>query len=324
MITELIILILAFLLLDAFFAGSEAALTSVNKIRLRHLVESQDRKAVMLNEFLKEEGQFLGTTLVGTNISVIISSALATRLLSLWCGKYTTLVSTALMSSVILIFCEVIPKTIFRQSPNSVSLMIIAPLKFMSRALHPIIFIVLTITNFLLKPLKMIKEKIPSPFVTKGDIEEILKDSKKKSIVGPDEKTLVQRIFRLATTTAGQIMTPLTEATLIGINDTVDSLKEKARKTRFSRFPLYENEPFNIKGTVNIYDILFSSKKDQTLKEFIQQPYFINENERIDKILPDLRKKKMPMAIVTNPEGRSIGLVTIEDVLEEIVGDIGG
>jgi len=134
MITEYILLILACIFLNAFFAGSEAALTSLNKIRLRHLVESGDKRAIKINDFLHKEGFFLGTTLVGTNIAVIVGSAFATQLFSRWFGPQAAVASTITMTSLILIFGEIIPKTIFRQSSDAISLKIITPLRFMFRA----------------------------------------------------------------------------------------------------------------------------------------------------------------------------------------------
>ena len=257
MITGLILLILLFLFLNAFFAGSEAALTSLNKIRLRHLVESKDKRAIMLNDFLKEEGDFLGTTLVGTNISVIISSALATYLFSFWLGRNAAIASTIVMTSVILVFGEVIPKTISRQSSNAISLKVILPLRFMFRVLYPMIFIATGITRFILKPLKIQKIKESKPFLTKKDIEMVLKTSKKKGSVGPDEETLIQRIFKLGITTVDKIMVPLNQAALINAEDSIENLKTIASRTRFSRFPVYENQNNNIIGLINIYDILF-------------------------------------------------------------------
>ncbi|MCK4463308.1 MAG: HlyC/CorC family transporter [Candidatus Omnitrophica bacterium] len=325
MITGLILLIIFFLFLNAFFAGSEAALTSLNKIRLRHLVESKDKRAVMLNDFLKEEGDFLGTTLVGTNISVIICSALATYLFSFWLGRNAAIVSTIVMTSVILVFGEVIPKTIFRQSSNAISLRIILPLKFMFRALYPMIFFVTAITRFLLKPLKIQKIKESKPFLTKKDIEMVLKTSRKKGSVGPDEETLIQRIFKLGITTVDKIMVPLNQAALINVEGSIENLKTIASRTRFSRFPVYENQNNNIIGLINVYDILFFTHREKpALRGYVQSPFFINEKERIDRVLSELRKKKKSMAIVINKEGKSIGLITIEDLLEEIVGEIGG
>lgn len=326
MITELILLILFFLFLNAFFAGSEAALTSLNKIRLRHLVESKDKRAIMLNDFLKEEGNFLGTTLVGTNISVIISSALATYLFSFWLGRNAAVVSTVVMTSVILVFGEVIPKTIFQQSSNALSLKVILPLRFMFRVLYPIVFITTAITKFILKPLKIRKIKESRPFLTKNGIEMVLKTSIKKGPVGPDEETLIQRIFKMGITTVDKIMVPLNQAALINVEDSIENLKTIASRTRFSRFPVYENQNNNIIGVINVYDILFSTRQEEkpALRSYMQSPFFINEKDRIDRVLPELRKKKKPMAIVINKEGKSIGLITIEDLLEEIVGEIGG
>ncbi|NQT22205.1 MAG: HlyC/CorC family transporter [Candidatus Omnitrophica bacterium] len=326
MITTLSILILIFIGLNAFFAGSETALTSLNKIKLRHLVESKNNKAIVLNNFLKDESHFLGTTLVGTNISIVISSVLATHLFTvLGMGKNAALVSTIVMTTLILIFGEIIPKAIFRQSSNAISLVMITPLRFFYKILYPIIFIVSSITKIILKPVKAKSAGLTKPFISRDDIEEMLIASKKKEFIsGPDEKTLIRRIFKMGVTTVGKIMTPLAGATLVRAEDTTDDLKKIASSSGFSRFPAYEGTVNNIIGIINVYDILFSGGEDASLKNYIKQSFFISEKERVDRVLHELRKRKKIMAIVIDSEGKSIGLITIEDLLEELVGEIGG
>jgi len=330
MISMLVVFILLLIGLNAFFAGSETALTSLNKIRLRHLVESKDKRAILLNNFLKDKSRFLGTTLVGTNIALVMGSALATHLFSvLGLGKNSAFFSTIIMTTLVLIFGEIIPKTFFRQSSNAISLKIIIVLRFFYKLLYPIIFIVSAITKIILWPFKARPEaQAQKPFMSKNDIEEMLSASlsasKKNDFIGPDERTLIQRIFKMGVTTVRKIMIPLNEATLLSKTAEVKDLKALAKSSGFSRIPVYEGRITNIVGIVNVYDILFSVGDYSTLGNYIQQPFFVNEDERIDRVLHDLRKKKNLIAIVINNEGKGVGLVTIEDLLEELVGEIGG
>lgn len=319
-----ILLILICIVLNAFFAGSEAALTHLNRLRLRHLVECGDKKAIMISNFLTTEGGFLGTTLVGTNISVIVGSALATQLFAKYFSRNAALLSTMTMTALVLILGEVVPKTIFRQSSNAISPKIIIPLKVMSRALYPLIFLVTRITDFVLRPSKMRDQSERKPFLTKKDIELILKARRPVEIGIPDERTLIQRIFKLGRTHIGAIMTLLNSAVLVKATDPVEELKTLASRTRFSRFPVYENTIHNIIGTVNIYDVLFSRDEKAQIGEYLQKPFFVSSKEPVDEILTELRKKKKPMGIVIDDHGACIGLVTIEDLVEEIVGEIEG
>ena len=325
MITEIILLIVTLLIIDAFFAGSETALTSLNKIRLRHLVELKDKRAILINNFLAEEGKFLATTLVGTNISVIAASAMSTMLLSVWFGKHAAIISTFLITFIVLVFCEIIPKTIFRQSSNAISLKIITPLHLAYRILFPVVVVVNTVAKIILKPFKKhIELNKSQPFLTKEDIKEVLQGKNKSELADIDERMLIQRIFNLGITNASNIMIPLNRAVLLNANDSADKIKQVAKKTHYSRFPVYENKLNNVIGILNIYDILFHGADDKTAKDYTTSPYFINENDRIDKVLSSLKKKKKPMSIVINEQGQSVGLVTIEDLLEEIVGEIEG
>lgn len=324
MVTEYLLAITFFVIVNGFFAGSEAALTAINRIRLRHLVESGDRRAIAIERFLSKEGQFLGTTLVGTNLAVIVSSALATQLFGRWLGGEAAFVSTAVMTVIILIFGEVIPKTIFRQSANAISAKIIVPLTYMHKALYPIIFVATSITDAIMSPFKKRAKIKEQPFITRKDIESVLGMKKRGNIVILDRETLIQRIFKLGRTRIGDIMTPLKAAVSVGTEDTAGAVKALAKRTRYSRFPVYEGRPGNIVGTVTIYDLLFDAEGDRALRAYVQAPLYIHQRMPVDEVLSQLRKKKKPMAIVIDEAGASVGLVTIEDLLEEIVGEIEG
>jgi len=326
MITEYILAIIVCVMMNAFFAGSEAALTSISKIRLRHLIEVGNKRAKVINEFIKKEGDFLGTTLVGTNIAVIVSSALSTKLFSTWFGQNAAVLSSLCMTILLLVFGELIPKTVFRQSANTISLSVIVPLKLMFRILYPVIFVVTTVTNVIFLPLKKKRakefDKGPLHTVTETDIETALKAGKEKGIAGPDEKTLIQRIFKMGRTRVLEVMVPLSDATLIDIDNPVEALKNVAIQTRFSRFPVYDGSTTNIVGIINIYDMLFANEMKPDLRGYLQQAYFIYQNEPVDEVLSDLRRKKKTIAVILDNNSRPIGIVTIEDLLEEIVGEI--
>jgi len=141
---------------------------------------------------------------------------------------------------------------------------------------------------------------------------------------GHDRKTLIQRIFKLSRTRIGDIMIPMHQANLVNINGTINDLKILSARTKFSRFPVYERKSNNIIGTLNVYDILFDKEEKSCLRDYTKSPFFIKESELVDDVLSLLRNRKKPMAIVINDKGASVGIVTIEDLLEEIVGEIEG
>ncbi|MFH1791823.1 MAG: hemolysin family protein [Candidatus Omnitrophota bacterium] len=325
MITEYVLIITLCVLMNAFFAGSEAALTSMNKIRLRHLVEVGDPRAVMISNFVKKSGFFLGTTLVGTNLSVIVGSVFATQLFYAWFGEKAALVSTIVMTPLTLIFGELVPKTVFRQSANGISRIIITPLMFSLRVLYPLIYVVTGITNLVLAPFRGASAKIDHrPFLNRKDIEIMLSMRQPEGFDTPDGRDLIQRIFRLGRVSIGSVMVPIRNAAAMNVNDTVENLKKTAVRTRFSRFPVYENEPSNIVGTVNIYDVLFSDSERPMLREYLKPAFFVGVSDPVDDVLATLRNMKKPMGIVRDGKAVCAGIVTIEDLLEEIVGEIEG
>ncbi|MDD4202828.1 MAG: hemolysin family protein [Candidatus Omnitrophica bacterium] len=324
-ITEYILGILVGVVLCAFFAGSEAALTAVNKIRLRHLSESGDRRAKEAVKFIANKPAFLGTTLIGTNISVVISSALATKILTDIFGiQNGPVVSTIIVTFFMLIFGEIIPKTLFRQASDAMSLKIIYPLKFIYKLLTPLLWIINGITNIVFFPFRDKLKKGNKVFMSKSDIELVFSSSKQKEVVTHDENVLIQRIFDLGRTSIRKIIIPWTKTVLLNVDNTITVFEDVARKTKFSRFPVYENDPNNIIGTVNIYDHIFNNEPKNDLRGYVNKPFFVKQTDHIDDTLHNMRKNKVIMAIVVNNLNMPVGIVTIEDLLEEIVGEIEG
>ena len=324
-ITECILGILLGIIFSAFFAGSEAALTAVNKIRLRHLVELGDKRAIETDKFISNEGRFLGTTLVGTNIGVVLASALATKLFANFFGPHNgALISTFIITFIILIFGEIIPKTLFRQSSDSMSLHIIYPLKFVFQLLRPIIWVIDIIKNILFFPFRDKIKKDSDLFMSKKDIELIIATTGSKGMVTHNENVLIQRIFDLGRTTIRKIMMPLSTVALVNMNNSIEQLKELSRKTKFARFPVYVNNITNIVGTVNIYEYFFDNEQKNVVGDYLNKPFFVYQTDHVDDILNIMRKNKINMAVVVNSANVPVGIVTIEDLLEEIVGEIEG
>jgi CBS domain containing-hemolysin-like protein len=325
MITLYTILVLAAIGMQAFFTATEMAFTSVSRIKLKGLMDSGDPYAQKLSDFLGKEGVYLGTTLVGTNIAVVIASVLATRIFSEYFGlKIAPLLAVACMVPLTLIFAEIVPKLIARQFATTLALKTVGPLNSFFKLFYPLIVTVNFIARFFIAPFGKQKASWDSTF-TKSDLKRILLLGYETGEVEADEVELIHKILDFRSKKIERIMVPMYRVSSISADDTTDNLKRLVSLTGFSRIPVYEKNKNNIVGIVNIYDILFQmdeNGKKLLVKDFIRDPVYIGRKDSLDIALTRLRHKEQPMGIVVDRDNRVAGIVTIEDMLEEIVGEI--
>ncbi len=323
MITIYTILVFFALGLQSFFTISEMAITSVNRIKLKDLVEAGDPHAEKLKRFIEKKGAFLGTTLVGTNISVVIASVLVTRIFSeYFTGNTAAFLTTLVLVPVTLIFAEIIPKIIARQFSTSIALKTVTPLEAFQRFLNPVIVSVNAVANFILSPFGKVKHPWDVTF-TKSDLKKIILSGREIGAVEEDEADLIHKILDLGGKTAGNTMIPLYRVSSIGADETAENLKKLVALRGFSRIPVYRDNKDDIIGIINIYDMLFSFEEDKKeVDDFIREPVYIRMKDGLDIALTRLRYKRQPMGIVVDENEKPVGIITIEDILEEIVGEI--
>ncbi|MFH1847493.1 MAG: hemolysin family protein [Candidatus Omnitrophota bacterium] len=317
------ILIIAAIGIQAFFTASEMAFTSLSRVKLRAFAESGDKNALRLQNFLKKEGIYLGTTLVGTNIAVVISSVLATRVFAEYAG--TTLapfVATALMVPVTLIFAEIVPKIIARQFSFPLALRTTGLIGSFFRLFYPVIMTVNFAAKILLAPFGK-RKAYNEVTLTKSDLKRILLLGHETGEVEADEVELIHKVLDFGSKKVKDIMVPLYRIASIDFKDTIDNLKKLVSLTGFSRIPVYKKNKNSIIGIVTIYDVLFElSITKNKIKDFIRETVYVNCNDGLDIALTRLRHRKQPMGIVADEKGKIQGIITIEDILEEIVGEI--
>jgi putative hemolysin len=325
MITLYTILVIAAIIVQAFFTAAEMAFTSTSKIKLRGLVDSGDAHAQKLDKFLKKEGVYLGTTLVGTNIAVVISSVLATRIFTEYFGlAVSPILTTVVMVPLTLVFAEFVPKIIARQIPTTVALNVVTPLSSFYRTFYPLIITVNSIAKFLLIPFGKRKPSQDAD-LTKSDLKRVLLSGYETGEVEADEVELIHKVLDFGAKKVEGIMVPLYRVSSITEDDITDNLKKLVSLTGFSRIPVYRKTKNNIIGIANIYDILFEieeTKEKKTVKDFIRDPVYVSRKDPLDIALARLRHQKQPMGIVVENGNLAVGIVTIEDMLEEIVGEI--
>jgi putative hemolysin len=325
----LVIPVLCFLALEAFFSGSETAIISASKMRLKALADRGDRRAKLASRLLKRPERLLGTTLIGTNVAVITSTTLAAVMVafllqhSLWADRpdLESIITTVMMTPLILIFGEIIPKSICRARANSITLTISPLLKWASVALHPIAISITKISSsFALLLSRRSHRKAPTVM---EELRLLAKLSEKEGLLRPQQRRMIYSVFDLERQTIGSAMVPLVDVVSIERNTSLEEFYDKVTETRFSRFPVYEGRIDNIVGIVNVLDVLYSIDRTADISPFVHEDIvYFPESKRIATSLHELQHGHHPMAIVVDEYGGVVGMVTIEDLVEEIVGEI--
>ena len=318
----------------AFFAGTETAIISANKLKLYAIqdTESPDKNHVSL--LLNESHRMLVVTLVGINISLVLGTFCAQEILSYpviydYINHFGLKIDVEMLLNVIflpplfLIFCEIIPKTIFRIKADKLIQKVTPLLRFSNFVFTPLIMILLTSTNFLLH-LFGIKEGVLVNKLTREELIDIVEESEKSGTIEESEKQMIHGIFDLKQRKVKEIMTPLIDVKAINVNKTnIDELKALAQKTGYTRFPIFSDRIINLTGYIELYQIFSSDDiEKKELKDFIQEPYYLPESKKIDMLLEEFLNNRIKMGFVVNEYGSCSGIVTREDILEEIVGEI--
>jgi putative hemolysin len=325
LILFLIIPILLFLALEAFFSGSETALISVNKMRLRALADRGDRRAELASLLLKRPERLLGTTLVGTNIAVAaattLSSVVVSSLLTTDARGIESTINTVIMAPFILIFGEIIPKSICRAKSNSITLTISPLLRWASIILKPIVTSITRIsTSFALIFSRRSRHK---PSTVMEELRLLARLSEKEGLLRPHQRKMIHSVFDLERQTVGSAMVPLVDVVSVDKNTSLEGFYTTVTETGFSRFPVHEDRVDNIVGIVNVSDVLYSIDRMEDIGLFVRKDIiYFPESKHITTSLQELKRSRHPMAVVVDEYGGMVGIVTIEDLVEEIVGEI--
>jgi CBS domain containing-hemolysin-like protein len=314
-----VFLVALFIGLEGFFSGSEIAIISANRIRLRHRAEQGDERAQRLEKLLEAPDQLLATTLVGTNLSVVVATTLATVALIQSFGATGELYALVLMWPLALVFGEIVPKTLFQENADRVALRVIRPLGWAMVCFRPIIATVGGLARLLVER----KKEHRSPFVTKEEIESLMHSAERDVELEVGERRMIRRIFEFGDTPVKEVMVPLVNLVAVPTDAAPETVITKVVESGFSRIPVYRDEIYDIIGLVNAFDLLLTTPDEvATLEGLIRPVHYVPEAKRKDDLLRELQKKKMHMAVVVDEYGGAVGIATIEDLLEEIVGEI--
>lgn len=315
------------ILFAAYFSGIETAVISANKLHLRYLAKNKNRNASIIYEIIRKPDKFLRVVLIGTNIMVIIAASLSSFLAIYYWGEKGATLSTVLVTLLFLIFCEIIPKTIAQNNAENISLKNAKFIRLITILISPLEVFFRIISNFFLKLISRKKFKYQSSFFSKKEIKLIFEIGEKDGALEKREKGMIEKILNLNDTYVKNIMIPRARVILINDNVLIKEAIEVMKKTGLSRVPVYKDNIDNITGFIYAKDFLVINLKrkiNNTLdrSDLIHDPYFVSEDTVITNLLKEFQMRKIHIAVVLDKQGKLSGVVTIEDLLEEIFGEI--
>jgi CBS domain containing-hemolysin-like protein len=304
------------LLLSGFFSSAETALFSISKAKAIHLAKQKGSTYKLIKKMKDDPHRLLSTILIGNNIVNVGAAALATAITIKLIPGYAVGIATGIMTFLILIFGEIFPKSIATRNNILIARLVIFPVYWISIVLAPIIVFL----NFIPKLTGKIHRK---PQVTEAELLTFVEVVEEEGEINEEERKLIHNIFEFDDTNASEIMTPRADMFVIDVNS--ELRLEDIVKSGFTRIPVIEGDVDHVVGILNIKDLFrhhATSDGETDVRELMRKPYFVPENKKLDKLLQQFKRRKQHMAIVVDEHGGVSGLITLEDALEEIVGEI--
>lgn len=318
---QLVILVIL-LALSAFFSSAETALTTVNRLRVRALVDEGDSRAIILSKVIDDPGKLLSAILIGNNIVNISASSIATLLATRFFGNAGAGIATGAMTLLVLIFGEVTPKTMASLKAEKIALGYAKTVYTLMFLLTPLIFILDFLSGSLLRLMGVDPDKRDDS-VTEEDLRTIVEAGHEDGVLEPEEHKMINNVFDFGDHQAKDIMVPRVDMCFLSIDASYEDFVNIYREEKFTRIPVYEETRDNVIGILNVKDlILFDKSQEFHVKDFLREAYYTYEFKNTSELLMEMRKNSISIAIVLDEYGATAGLVTLEDLLEEIVGDI--
>jgi CBS domain containing-hemolysin-like protein len=307
------------LVASAFFSGSETAFLSIGKLKLKELESMDTSRAQRVVKLLSDPHKLLVTILVGNTLVNIAASAIFADITYRALGESGILVSIVSMTAIILVFGEVTPKMFSLANPVKVTYLASLPLKLFEKIFAPLRSVLTGVAYKIVRSLG-IKVSSERPRITEQEIRSLVSIGKKKGVVKEKEKDMIDNILELKDLNAADIMTPRIDMVALDLTREREDIVKAIKQSQYSRFPVYVHTLDNMVGVLHSKDALLN--KTAQIKDLVRKPYFAPESMKVDDLLQELQRKHIHMAIVTDEYGVTSGIATIEDVLEEIVGEI--
>ncbi|MCI9022917.1 MAG: HlyC/CorC family transporter [Dorea sp.] len=319
-VTQLIILFIL-LLLSAFFSSAETALTTVNKIRIRTLAEDGNRRAETVLRVTDDSGKMLSAILIGNNIVNLSAASLTTTLAYSFGGSMVAFAS-GILTLLILLFGEITPKTMATIHSEKMSLLYAPVISIFMKLMTPVIFVINGLSIGILFLLR-VDPNAKNTAMTETELRTIVDVSHEDGVIESDEREMINNVFDLGDARAKDVMVPRVHVTFADVNSTYDELLAIFREDKYTRLPIFEDTTDNVVGTINMKDLLlYDSTTEFHIQDFLREAYFTYEYKSISELLVEMRQASFNIAIVLDEYGETAGLITLEDILEEIVGEI--
>ena len=305
-----LLILLILLLLSAFFSSSETALTTVNKIRMRNLAEDGDGRAQTVLKIVENPGKMLSAILIGNNIVNLSASSLATTLAIGIGGNKLVGIATGVLTLLILVLAE------------TIALRFARPIYIVMWVLTPVIFIVNKFSYAVLFILRVDPNR-KQEGITEDELRTIVEVSHEEGVIESEEKKMINNVFDFGDAVAKDVMVPRIDMAFVDVESTREELLDIFREEKYTRYPVYEDTTDNVIGIINIKDIFLADGEEEfDLRKYLRQPYYTYEFKKVSELMLEMRKATSNIVIVLDEYGATAGLITLEDMLEEIVGEI--
>jgi CBS domain containing-hemolysin-like protein len=318
-----LVLIIIFILLSAFFSGSETAFTSVSRIRITTLADQGNSRARLVLQILDHNKKFLSAVLIGNNIVNIAASAVATSLAIRTFGDAGTGIATGILTFVLLIFGEITPKTVAQQKAENICMAIAPVIRVIMVVLTPFIIVINALCAVFIRLFG--GKSTGESTISADEVRTIAKISHEQGGIESRENQIINNLFDFGDTQAKDVMVPQIDMTMLSVDATQDEFFQVFRKTQYSRFPVYENSEDNVVGILNVKDLFLAitpGRDFPTLRSVIRKPYFTFETKNVSELFREMQKENASVAIVLDEFGSVAGMISTEDLIEEIVGEI--
>ncbi len=323
---SLVILLVILVSMSAFFSASETALTAFNRGKLKEISEKSQKKAELLRNWLKRPNEMLTALLIGNNIVNILASSIATAAAISFLGEdpRAIAIATAGMTIILLIFGEITPKVVAKAYSTTISNHVVKFVYLLSKIFLPVSYILMFISRFIARMFGVKLDDIAF-LITEEEIKSVVSVGEEEGIIEEEEKKMIHSIFEFTDTTVKEIMIPRTTVFALEAGKTLNEVWESIISTGYSRIPVYDERIDNIIGVFylkDLFNIIKEGNLDIQVRDFIREAYFVPETKPLFEMLEEFKKKQIHMAIVIDEYGGTAGIITIEDLIEEIVGDI--
>lgn len=307
--------------LSAFFSSAETSMTTVNKIRIQSLAEQGDKRASILLTVIEDSGKLLSTILIGNNIVNISASSLATTITMRLFGNAAVSISTGIITLLVLIFGEITPKTMASLHAEKMALSYARIIHFLMFLLTPVIFLVNKMAKGVLTLLR-VDDSVKGNTITEHELRTLVNVGHKEGVIETEERQMIYNVFDFGDSQAQDVMVPRIDVTFADVNSSYEDLIQLFREEKHTRFPVFEETTDNIIGIINVKDLLLTDQKDFTLRKILREAYFTYEYKKTSELLMEMKEHSVSFAVVLDEYGATSGIVTLEDLVEEIVGDI--